>query len=215
MNKIKNYLLIVAILFSATVLTAQDAAPTTKSTKVSLTPMVGWQFGGRAQFYEGDLKIEDNVNFGGLLAVKVGYGTSFEISYSWMGTSAYFKSYVPYLSNRTMDLDVHYIQIGGVKDFKEGPITPFGLLSLGLTGFVPEKFDTAVSSEWLFSVALGAGMKIMLSDRIGIRLQGRLLMPMNFGGFGFYAGTGGSGGTVYTTVPIVQGDLSAGLIFAF
>jgi len=37
-------------------------------------------------------------------------------------------------------------------------------------------------------------MKIYINDRIGVRLQGRMLMPMYFAGIGFYAGIG-TGGT--------------------
>ena len=43
-------------------------------------------------------------------------------------------------------------------------------------------------------------------------LRGRLLMPMNFAGVGFYAGTGGSGLTMNSYVTPLQGDFNGGLI---
>jgi hypothetical protein len=36
-----------------------------------------------------------------------------------------------------------------------------------------------------FSITLGLGVKAMMNERVGLRLQGRLLMPMNFYGTSF------------------------------
>ena len=52
----------------------------------------------------------------------------------------------------------------------------------------------------------------MASEKVGIRLQGRLLMPMYFAGVGLPAGTGGGGVSVNSAIPILQGDLTAGLV---
>ena len=39
-----------------------------------------------------------------------------------------------------------------------------------------------------------------------------MLMPMYFAGVGLWAGTGGGGVSVGAGVPIVQGDITAGLV---
>ena len=212
----KNFILTLILVSSIAILKAQDISTT--SSGVSLTPMVGYQFGGTVRFIDGDLKIKDNVNYGGLISVRVAYETFIEVSYSIMSTSADFGSFRPPLPDTNFDLDVHYIQVGGLREFKDGKLRPFGMLSLGATGFVPKDLNVpgySSSSSWAFSIALGAGIKYMFSSHIGIRLQGRFLMPLSFNGFGIYGGTGGVGGTVYTTVNILQGDFSGGLIFAF
>ena len=59
---------------------------------------------------------------------------------------------------------------------------------------------------------LGLGVKIMFSERVGIMLRGRLMMPMNFAGTSFYIGTGGSGLSVNSYVSPLQGDFNGGLI---
>jgi len=216
MKNLQKYFLTLILITSLSFLNAQDAAKS--EVGVSLTPMVGWQFGGTVRFIDGDLKIKDNVNYGGILSVRVAYETFVEVSYTIMSTTADFRSFRPPLQDQHFDIDVHYIQIGGLREFKDGPLRPFGLFSLGATGFVPKDLNVAgyqSQSSWSFSIALGAGLKYMFSPRIGIRLQGRLLMPLRFNGFGIYAGTGGAGGTAYSTVNILQGDFSGGLIFAF
>jgi len=61
-------------------------------------------------------------------------------------------------------------------------------------------------------MSAGVGVKVMVSKNLGLRFQGRLLAPMFFGGSYLYGGTGGLGFGVNTGIPILQGDLAAGLI---
>jgi hypothetical protein len=65
-----------------------------------------------------------------------------------------------------------------------------------------------------FAMGVTGGMKIMFSDRVGIRLQGRLLMPTYFAGVGFYVGTGGSGLSMNAGSVMFQGDFQGGLVFS-
>ena len=208
MKKVFKYFLVLLFTASLINLNAQDDA------KVSITPLVGWQFGGSVRFINADLNIDDNVNYGGVLSVKVSYETFVEVSYSLMPTSASIRSYTPLLENQTFDLDVHYILIGGLREFTDTKVRPFGKFSIGAAGFVPKDLPGG-SSSWAFAISLGAGAKYMITPHIGLRLQGRLLMPLSFNGFGIYAGTGGVGGAAYSTVNILQGDFQFGLIIAF
>jgi len=56
-----------------------------------------------------------------------------------------------------------------------------------------------------------------LTDRVGVILRGRLMMPMVFAGVGGYYGIGGGGSSsglyVNSYAAIVQGDFSGGLYF--
>jgi hypothetical protein len=54
-----------------------------------------------------------------------------------------------------------------------------------------------------------AGVNIMVSDVVGINLQGNLYLPVNYGGF--YFGTGGIG--VSTGSSQIIGGFSGGLVF--
>jgi hypothetical protein len=64
-------------------------------------------------------------------------------------------------------------------------------------------------------MTFGLGIKYFFSDKVGIRLQGAFMMPMYFSGVGFYFGSGGSGLTTYSAVPMLQGNFNGGLIFRF
>ena len=108
------------------------------------------------------------------------------------------------------NLSTNYFQIGGISKFysQNTKVTPFGSLSLGATLFS----SPDITDVWRFSATAGLGVKIMFSDRVGLMLRGRLLMPMSFGGAGFYFGSGGSGLTMNSYIAPFQGDFNAGLI---
>ena len=183
--------------------------------KIEITPFGGYMFGGKLRFYEGELKIEDNANYGILLDIALAPDTKLEFFWSQMATTARFKSYYGFNFPELEDpfsVNVNYIQIGGVQeaDINNDKIKPFGAFTLGTTYFNPQ--ESGMQDSWRFSVTLGGGAKIWFSDRIGIRLQGRLLMPLYFAGGGVYFGTGGSGVSVGAGSTILQGDLTAGLI---
>ncbi len=183
--------------------------------KIEISPLVGYQIGGKLRTYQGDLKVKDQMNYGLAISSEMAQDTRLEFIWTSMQTSADFRPYYGYEFLRTsFDLNINYYQIGGVKEFPSGgAVVPFGEFTMGAVQFTPS--DVNVSETWRFSIALGGGAKIWLSDRIGIRLQGRLLMPLYFQGVSIYAGTGGSGMGVGAGVPIIQGDFMAGLIFAF
>jgi hypothetical protein len=191
-------------------LTAQDH-------KVELTPFGGYMLGGSVKFYEGKFKVNDAACYGGMLAVAVRSGVLVELSYTGMNTTGDWNPYSNYAIDKpegTVDMAVNHFQIGSVKELPldNEAIRPYGTASLGTTWFNIQ--DDDADDEWLFSVAAGLGLKYFFSDRIGIRVQARIILPVVYNGGGFYLGTGGSGMYVSSTAPIVQGDFTGGLIIA-
>ena len=181
---------------------------------VDLVPFAGYMFGGNIQYYEGKVKIDNGMNYGLSVFVPVHDLLDLEVNYTRMQSKASFSPYLGYpnLEYKETDLTTNYIHIGGISKFysKSTMITPFGSTSIGATWFSPT--DNSFNSVWRFSVNLGLGVKVMFSDRVGIMLRGRLMMPMYFGGIGMYAGTGGAGVGVSTFVAPLQGDFNGGLV---
>lgn len=185
--------------------------------KVELTPFGGYLLGGSIKFYEGKFKIEDNACYGGMLAVQVHSGAFVEFSYTGMTTQGEWQPYSDYSlehPGQTVDMTVNHLQIGSVNELPldNEAIRPYGTFTLGTTWFNFKEEDS--NDEWLFSVAIGLGLKYFFNERIGIRIQSRLLLPIVYNGGGFYIGTGGSGMYISSTAPIVQGDFTGGLIIA-
>ena len=207
---LRRIVLSLTMIALATHLLAQDH-------KVELTPFGGYLLGGSVKFYEGKFKVEDAACFGANLAVQVRSGAFIELGWTGMETQGNWKPYYDYsisIPETTVDMGVHYFHIGSVNELPldNEAIRPYGTASLGATWFNVQA-DNA-DDEWLFSVAAGLGLKYFFNEKIGIRVQARLLLPVIYNGGGFYLGTGGSGMYVSSTAPIVQGDFTGGLIIA-
>lgn len=181
---------------------------------IELAPFAGYMFGGSVNYYEGKLKVENGMNYGASLLIPVHDFLDVEVNYTRMQSKASFSPSFGYpnLEYVETDLATNYIQVGGISKFysQHTQITPFGSVSLGATWFVPE--DNSFSTTWRFSATVGLGAKIMFSDRVGIMVRGRLLMPMYFGGVYMYGGTGGAGAGVSSVVAPLQGDFNGGLL---
>jgi opacity protein-like surface antigen len=190
--------------------------------KVELSPFAGYMFGGSLNFYEGKLKAENNLNYGVAMDIKLANDTQIELMWTQMGTTAQFEPYYGYyeLATNPYDMNIGYIQIGGVREMNLDQIRPFGVFTLGTTYFIPKNVTYTdgetvnIDPAWKFSMTLGGGAKIWLTDVVGIRLQGNLMLPMFWSSTGFAVGTGGSGFYVGGGTSMVQGSFTGGLIFA-
>jgi hypothetical protein len=173
----------------------------------------GIQLGGTAHLYIGDLKIEDALNYGGKMAVALSKSTFAEFTY--MRTDTEGRLYENFLApSDPFKFSSNYFQIGGLQQVEFGRIAPYATITAGLTWWDPK--DPQYNSKTQFSAGVGAGLKIWITDAVGIRMQGTMLMPMVFNGFGFGCGygSGGSscGSSVYTRITPFQGEFSGGLM---
>lgn len=190
--------------------TWQGSQSTTRG--IEITPFYGWMFGGSFSVRQGDVNIKNNDNFGIAVDIELPYGGGKQLELLWAmhNSRLDLKRYPSGIKETLFDIVTHYFHVGGVYGVRQGNIMPFGSFTLGATLFHPK--DKDFSDEWRFSATLGLGAKIYLSERVGLRLQGRLMMPFQWGGGGLWCGTGGCSVGVGTTTTILQGDLTGGLI---
>jgi hypothetical protein len=188
---------------------------------VELSAFGGWQFNGDVSTYAGKLIIDDAASYGAALDFKVARGATAQLLYIYNSTSARFSSYnFAYPSSQKFNVDAHYMQIGGTRGIRRGKVETYGASSLGVVLVVPGNITYANAPTvspgdvWRFAVTLGGGVKIWATEKVGIKLEGRLLVPMYFSGGGIYVGTGGSGMAVSAGVPALQGLFTAGLVLA-
>ncbi|HEY9116025.1 MAG TPA: hypothetical protein VIN10_15115 [Bacteroidales bacterium] len=191
--------------------------PVVTFAQIEIVPFAGYMFGGSINYYQGKLKLDNGLDYGGSLIIPVKQVVSLELNYTHMSSELSFDAYpsYPLYSDDNATTSTNYIQIGTIKDMtiNNDKVTPFGSFSLGATWYSSDSYTTA----WFFSVTAGLGVKVMFSDRVGIMLRGRLMLPMMWGGTSAYYGfgTGGSGGglTIDTYSSFVQGDFNGGLVF--
>jgi hypothetical protein len=182
---------------------------------VEVVPFAGYMFGGSIKYMEGKLKVDNGMDFGASLLVPIHELMEAEINYSRMESKASFSPYAGYpgFDYKETNLTTNYIQIGAISKFytQKTKAIPFGSFSLGASWFSPD--DGSFQDVWRFSITAGLGVKVMFTERVGIMLRGRFMLPMVFGGVGMYIGSGGSGLSVNSLIAPFQGDLNGGLIF--
>jgi len=208
MNTKKSTLLVLAILIIVSISTREITAQT-----LEINGFYGWQLHGTAKLYDGDLRINDAPNYGGKLSVGLSTTTHVELSYMRSDTEGRFYPFFE-TPSESFQFSSNYIQVGGLQEMNMGKIRPFGTIAMGLTIWDPK--TNVLSTKTQFSATVGGGVKIWLTDFLGIRLQGSMLMPMVFNGFGFGCGIG-TGGTscgtnLYTRITPFQGEFSGGII---
>lgn len=189
--------------------------------KIEITPFYGYQLNGKVVGYSGDLNVRDASSYGLMLDVTVKKGMQVELYYSRSDTRADFVEYRGPTVKLT-DVSVNYFQLGFLRTVKKmNNISVYGVGSLGATLFSPSgnRYDGSpedlyFEDWWLFSVTMGGGAKVMFSEKVGLRFEGRLMMPITWAGGGFMVGTGGSGFYLGGGSAILQASMSVGLIIA-
>ena len=180
-----------------------------KAQRVELSPFVGYETGSTVYTSLGYIYIGDGMDFGGNIDWRIGNNRYAEISFSHMMTSLNVDdgSNELYL----FDLGVNYYSIGILQETKPlSKLSPYGLFSLGWVNYNPQSDDYSGENKMHFSLA--GGLKIRATERIGFRLQARLLMPIFYAGTNFSSGTGGTSMNVSATSVAFQGDFTAALV---
>jgi len=190
---------------------------------IEITGFGGYMLNGKIKTYTGDFPVDDNANYGGIISIEGYSNTFFELMYNRTDTKfSYIRNGgLGFLGDEKLDLAVEYYQAGVLHQLDvHDIIKPFGIATIGVVRFHPKDavdFDgdgiyTNASDEWRMAATVGAGLKILLSDRIGVRLQVRMLLPMDFDGLFVGIGTGGASGGAGFRIPMLSGDFTGGLI---
>lgn len=176
----------------------------------------GWLWTAKVPGYRQDLKVDDLGNYGARIGFEIDGMKSVEFEWNQTNTTVHYYNWDTDNSEK-IDISMNYYMLGFVHNVSEEQLQPYGLFNLGMLNVSSN--EPGVSSINFFTVGLGGGLKYYFSDHVGIRLQARFLVPMQFSGVGFGCGigTGGSGcgGSVNTYSNIFQGDFTGGLVIKF
>ncbi len=181
---------------------------------IELIPFGGWQFPAGVDAYYGyqsaRFRIKGAGNYGlGLHFAMPDRFVTISASFSNMSSELTYKS--PSNPEKTFsDASQEYWMFGILKEVPKGSVSPYGGFIMGWTTLRPE--DPDYQNITKFTVGLEGGVKYFFNERVGILIHGRLLLPLQWSGGGFYVGTGGSGVTFGAGTSIIQGDIGGGLV---
>lgn len=192
--------------------------------QIELTPFGGWHWTGKVPTYRQDIKVSDMGNYGIRGGVTVKPQMMVEFEWNHTDNTAEYYGYEPgsglpdFDTRVRTDLAMNYYMLGFLYEATyDEQLIPYGLLNVGVLNVKAETIGNP-SSNW-FTVGLGGGLKYFFSDKVGIRLQARLILPMQYGGIGFGCGIGtgggGCGSSVNAYTNIIQGDFTGGIILKF
>ncbi|HZD53137.1 MAG TPA: hypothetical protein VE175_08825 [Woeseiaceae bacterium] len=142
--------------------------------RVSLTPIAGYTFSGEFEDEAGvaSVEVEDAAHYGLILDMRESAHTQWEVFYALQETEA-DTSELPGSAAGATDLDIQYLQVGGTYVADGLRARPFLAAAVGVTRFDPDPLT--FDSENFFSFGVGAGWQLQPMERLGLRLEGRLL----------------------------------------
>lgn len=147
---------------------------------LEFVPFVGYRFGGSFdERIDGrSLEVEEQSNWGFSLSSPASPTTRYEFLYSHQESRLAEKTN----PQDVFDLDIHYLQLGGVVDLPHEGLTPFFSGGIGMTHLSPGR--NGYSDETRLSLSLGGGLRWYPTDQLGIRFEMR--------GYGTLMDTSGS-----------------------
>lgn len=180
-----------------------------------LTAQTGISLGALVSTVYDQIRLDPGQWVGGALDFYLRRDIMLEVSYYYRTGTITERSGTPWTPGRSGVIgnqETNYLQAGTIKTFRRDAIAPFLGGNVGLGWFSSD--ITGSSTSVFFTVSGVGGAKIYLTDHIGLRLQGRLLMPIFWGNIGFYCGGGGCGAGAGGT-GTVEGELSGGVFVSF
>lgn len=190
------------------------ATPAAAQRTVEFTPTAGYRFGGTVDGEGGEFAANDGLAWGFTFGYRVKPDGLVEFVYERQPTTILF---TPDTGAQVTvgDAAIDYLQVGGALEFGHNEKTkPFFALTVGASHFDPSSSD--LGDDWRFSFGGALGVKTYLSERFGLRAQGRVWMTGLSGDTDFWCTLpggcviAGDGNTFFT-----QGEFSGGLMFVF
>lgn len=146
--------------------------------EVEITPFIGYTVGGEFEdpgdpttsSDDIDRDVQEDQNFGVIVNLNAdGPDRQYELLYSQQDTQIE--------GDAPLGLKVEYLQIGGIVNFMENPrVIPFFGITVGGARFTPDGPST--QSETKLAFGIGGGLKVPLTDHIGIRLDTRAFISL-------------------------------------
>ena len=149
--------------------------------KIEITPQYGYQVGAKYNYYGGYLKLKSSDQYGLTFGVNATDDITVEFMWAQQNTNIRIKDFqfAPQETDLT-DVVVNHYQIGAMHMFGYSEARPFAGLSAGWSTFNPEM--EIYNGTTTFTLGVSGGLKYFFTDRIGIRIQSQLLMPVSWGG---------------------------------
>ena len=117
------------------------------------------------------IDIDETSSFGFIMSMKRDRNSAYDLYFSRQETDLLPRTAGLPANNVGIRLD--YIHIGGTVDYEDDKLYPFATGGLGVTRI--SATDQNLSTETKFSLSLGGGLKVPITENAGLRFEGRVL----------------------------------------
>ncbi|ULQ54074.1 outer membrane beta-barrel protein [Flavihumibacter fluvii] len=164
-------------------------------------------------YYEGTIK--GGFQWGVGLEYMLDRTKGIELKYLRQDTKAPMTYYREGVKEKTFDVAVNYILLGGSNYFEtsSGKFEPYLGFGLGCAIIDVSNPDGGSGSSTKFAWDIKGGSNIWLNEKIGIKLQVELLSAVQSAGGGLYFGTGGASAGLSSYSSMLQFGMGGGLVF--
>jgi opacity protein-like surface antigen len=142
-----------------------------------VTPVVGYRMGGEISDDETDdeVELDDDSMFGVIVNLpyqSVGGDayTEWEFYYSRQSVGV---DKVPAGVDPSLDVDIDYFLLGGTYVGPGGIVRPYLAAEIGAARLSPD--GDGYESDTVFAFSIGGGAQVLPANRVGLRLEGRVL----------------------------------------
>jgi opacity protein-like surface antigen len=142
------------------------AADEVRTNTFEITPFAGYMGGGEFEdpLDGADRDLDADTNFGVIFDVAAEYWRHYELLYSQQGTTIQGET--------PIDVDVQYLQLGGIVSHPDMErVIPYFGITVGAAQFSPDA--PGLDDETKFAMTIGGGMRIPITDHIGVRFDAR------------------------------------------
>jgi len=177
---------------------------------VALTAYAGFMYNSQIYYYLGEANVSNSASYGADVEVYIKKRISFQLLYNRCDPNVKFIEYGE-LKSGTFKMSIENIHTGLLMNFAYGSFKPYGSLTFGATRYHLKDLD--VTDSWRFSIAPAFGTKIFINDIVGLKLQARLIVPMEFTDAKIFIETNKEDKVSNFGIPIVHADFTAGIFF--
>jgi opacity protein-like surface antigen len=161
---------------AACLLAVPSAALADGDYRFELTPHVSYHFGGSfdapAAAPFGTLDLDEGMAWGVIFDIPLSNNLQLELLYNRQETDLFANGGILGPDHKfSHDLEIVYAHLGLLAQFGRPAVTPYFVVSAGLTRF--DSSFVGARSDTRFSASLGGGVKLFFTDHIGLRFEGR------------------------------------------
>ncbi len=185
--------------------------------RFEISPFVGFRFEG--EFDTGrfddffnpfeDLNVASGGSYGIVVDIAINRRFMFELIASHQETEVELEGFLFEPDETLFEADLDYFHAGFLYRWTPGQVQPFIGASVGLTRLDPKNIDESSFDRPSFS--LGGGAKLMFTNHIGVRFEGRVFWTFIDDDVAGICDCGYGDDSVF----LVQPELRGGLVFAF